>query len=273
MKLIEIFIIYCLMFNTATGIDEVDLSDNKPDSVIFNQTIKTPEEALELALELTGFENYMKENILKSSAEDYVKKVVIEKDSTPFLNDQIEGRELWQIEINDVDLRHEYSISRGINYWRRKSFRILLDPNSGQIIKINSVPMVTDSICTLTLSADEETTYLKEKGKKYHGFPPRAPNISFRDALIAAVPCRLSIANEISAQYILYSKFGSEPKPVWKITSLGVPPLHFSSRGHVSSDEEVSLECYTCIVDAMTGKWESVSLVPCDPPEMSKKLK
>lgn len=231
--------------------------------------IKSKEEAIAKTLKITGFENRIK----VMPTDTMVKRIIIKKDSTAFLSNQIEGRELWQVIINDVDIRPEYSRSRGINYWRRKSFNILLDPISGQLLKINSVPMVTDSICTPSLTADEETAYLKAKGKIYHGFPPVAPNISFRDALIAAIPCRPLIANEISAQYILYSKFGSEPKPVWKITSLGVPPLHFTSRGQESSNEEVFLECYTCIVDAMTGKWESVSLVPCYPPEMAEKEK
>ena len=130
--------------------------------------------------------------------------------------------------------------------------------------------MVTDSICTLLYTAEERTVYLKNQGEEYHGFPQEAPNVSFRDALIAAVGCKPLIANEISAQYVLYSEFGSEPKPVWSITSLGIPPLHFTSKGENSSDPDVSLECYKCIVDAMSGKWESVSLVPCNPPEMTK---
>jgi len=211
----------------------------------------------------------MKVRLSKSSAENYVKKVVIKKDSTAFLSSQIEGRELWQIRLNDVDIRPKFSRDEGYDVWRKKSFIVLLNANTGQPLKIYSIPLSKDSICTLKHTAEKATALLSNRREVYHGFPTEPPQITFLQALNAAAGCLPLVANEIVAQYIMYSQFGRDPIPVWSITSLGVPPIHFTSyrEKYKKKSNNISLDCERCLVNAISGELMSQTNVPCNKPK------
>jgi hypothetical protein len=231
--------------------------------------LETAEDALTRALEITGFEKLMKVDPFSLPADSLAKKVVVENDSTPFLSDLIIGRQLWQVSLDSVDIRPECARDRGYDMWRRKSFRIWLGP-SGKLLKIYSIPHSQDSICTPILTSDEATDRLNRKGEMYLGFPEKLPMARFIHALNAASGCKPLVANEIIAQYVMYSEFGSSPMAVWCITSLGIPPTHFTShrKKHVRRSTQ-DLDCERCLINAENGKWLSMISIPCSKPQIN----
>jgi len=260
MRKVVFFIIVFLMSGYgASSQDDVDSKESGDVPI----KLESAGDALQRALDLTGFGDRMKVNPARSITDSVAKKVIINKDSTAFLSNQILGRELWQINLKNVDIRTKLAISMGADMWKKKDFNILLDPTTGKVLRIYSIPLNEDSKCILENNADEETERLKIDGKIYHGFPDVMSKITFVEALNAAAGCTPLVANEINAYYVLYSKNGSDPKPVWSITSIGISAPPFASGEH---DEE-GTECYNCIVDAQTGKWLSVSSVPCYSPK------
>ena len=270
MRVISTFILVIFIFCMTVSAQDTKVSE---ESEIAPIKLGTAEDALSRALEITGFEKLMKVGPFSLPADSLAKKVVIENDSTPFLSDLIIGRQLWQVRLADVDIRTPLAKELRSDRFERKTFDVLLDPNTGKILKIHSIPLNMDSICTLLHTVEEATARLKHKGKIYHGIPDESPKATFIEAINAATGCGPVIANEISAQYILYSKLGSDPIPVWCITSLGIPPVHLTSLSEKTAESDVSLECWTCIVDAMSGRWMSQAYVPCDPPEYERKEK
>ncbi len=249
--------------------------DKSIDSLYAPVRLESASDALSRALEITGFNEFMESRLSKSSAGNYVEKVFIEKDSTPFLNNQIEGRELWQVRLNDVDIRTKFARDEGYDLWRRKSFIVLLNPTTGQLMKIYSIPLSKDSICTMRYTADEARNELLHSSKEeYKGFPTIPPKTTFLEALNAAAGCMTPVANEIIGQYIMYSRHGQDPIPVWCITSLGVPEVDITGMRTQSlvkeSETTIPLDCVRCIVDAMSGKLRISVSVQCNAPKKIK---
>jgi hypothetical protein len=209
------------------------------------KAINTPMEALKRALDFTGFLEKINKPLTPDLADSIVSKVVITDDQTPFFADSINNRDLWLVMLDSIDISNRRS---GIYF----NFRVLLEPISGRIMKVyseiseenlDSMPQIPSSWAS--------TRDLKSNKTEYLSVPIEIPNISFFDAIKSARPCNAKKAKTITGLYVMYSRFGETPKPVWCITCRGIPPISLTSR---SKDVPTSLRnAVQCIVDATTG--------------------
>ena len=189
--------------------------------------------------------------------------VVVQNDKTPFLADKINGKSVFRVQIDGVQLpvarrrgppRHNRHISR---------FDVLIDPESGTVLKISSPwPQGVTKIAPQP-PAKEAERQLKNVGESYDGFPAKAPKIDFAQALAAVHINGLgSVAGskQIIAHYVLHSKLQHKRRPVWIIELRGFPPFAPKGPGRrpgAAADYGISPDARNHMrhgVDAETGK-------------------
>jgi len=222
------------------------------------RAIMSPEEALERALQITGFGPRMEKVPSAAAASTITKMVRIEDDNTPYLADGLNGREFWQVRLDRVDTRTPLAISRGDDRWGRRDFELTIDPTNGHVIRIQTV--TRDTSLPPEASAASATSQLKEAGERYWGFVDSIPPTTFLQVLHAATGCAAPSAKEIIAQCVMYSRGDQQPRPVWIITTRGIPPFEISSRSHLASEKARSRA--SCVVDATSAEWLTMSLRP-----------
>ena len=212
--------------------------------------LDTPEKAVEQALRYTGFEERLKDKSILDDAAGLAKKVLIEVDSTPFLRDQIEGREMWMVRFIDVDIRTEFKINLGVPPEYR-SFTVVLDPAKGWLARVFSDP-VRDRPDLLPKPSGEvaEKKIHFGAGEVWHEFPDSLPGINFIQALDASPACFPIMANEISGHYVIFSDNLLKQMPIWHVMVRGImSPI----RQEYRPDGNYKL-CGRCAVDAVTGE-------------------
>jgi hypothetical protein len=221
------------------------------DSGRVHYLLSNANDAVTKALEITGFKDHI--TIPIASSDKIARKLLIMEDETPFLSDKIKGKEVWVVKFDSVDIRPEVARNRGDHRWPLKSFDVLLDPRTGQVVKIHAgYTDSSDNVLPEPPSNVAELS-LRETGEIYHAFPDSNPKVTFIEALQAAVGCAPVSAKEIIAYLVLHSKGNSTPKPVWCITCRGIPPVTFSVRSEKASEKARNRA--RCVVDATTGEW------------------
>jgi len=223
--------------------------------------------------ELTGFGEL--EGISKS-----FERVDINDDNTPFLHREINGKKgIWRIEIKNVRLKLK-SASPGFEDRYVRNFQILVDPNSGHLLKITSTFDGNDPNMLPEPPAAVAERQMRGTNELYHGFPTEPPKISLLDAL-DRVPTSPLQAKEIYAVYVMQShrmgrKFGWGPRPMWAITLRGIPPI--PPKGGPPDRRKQDLapvwqsNHVRVIVDARTGRLLFGTNIPQPlPPEEKKK--
>lgn len=191
------------------------------------------EEAAEIAISYSGFDELESYNL----NEEKSAVVSLTGDQTPFLHEQINGREVWQIVVDSVQLRMTSRSQSGNNVVRTEStfrvFTINIDAVSGQLIKLYSVPdgdyPHKPPIPPVDV-AEKQLQGLGPKSEFYHGFLEEPPVVSFLEALSSLVYDPFS-AQEIHALYIMHSQGGAPPRPVWIIDLRGLDPVPMTMGG------------------------------------------
>ncbi len=201
--------------------------------------LKASEDAIRVTLTATGFSN-LKQYFLDSST---VQLVVLEDDQTPFLHNQINGRQLWQVGV-DVNLELLVENQAGDTSRRfdenSREFKVYLDPKTGQIVKMSSDPGEYPHK-PFKPPADVAEWVLKHRREIFHGFPNTPPNVTFLEAMRSVVGDPFS-AKEIQVLYILWSRNNSEPRPVWSIDLRGfdspvIMPSHSAEGADIPIDQ------------------------------------
>jgi hypothetical protein len=218
---------------------------------------------------LTGFETL--EEIRKSFG-----RVDVNDDNTPFLHRQINGKKnVWRVEIKNFRLKLKSVWPRYKDKYLR-NFEVLVDPNTGHLLRIRSKFDGYDPNMLPEPPAEVAEARIRGGGYEiYHGFPAEPPKISFLEALDAIGVHPLS-AKEIYALYVMESKMKSQPRPVWAITLRGIPPLRMVSvPPGVSQDKLPPIwqrNHFRYVVNAVTGKvlFASTSPQPMDPEQKKK---
>lgn len=205
-------------------------------------------DAIAQAMLYTGFDQLPYSSILS-------KIVTLEEDNTPYLSGEITNKNVWRVEFCNVTLRLKSAFPDHTDQYVRR-FIVLLDPTTGQLLKIESTysgvaldmrPEPSSEIATSQLQAMEEV---------YLHFPTEEPEISFLDALDSVLSNGIGapfLAKEIIAVYVVHSKMESNPRPVWAITLRGIPPL--PARGPSANAVPVWQRNHIRnIIDARNGK-------------------
>lgn len=232
-----------------------------------NWELMTEDQAVSAALAITGFSRLTHYSVPSTEAAELV---ALQDDQTPFLHEQINGREVWQIVVDSVQLRMTSRSQSGPKMGRTDStFRVFIidiDAVSGQLIKLYSVPDGDYPHKAPIPPVDVAEKQLQSRGPRsefYHGFPDTPPVLSFLEALKSLVYDPFS-ANEIHALYIMHSQGGGTPRPVWIIELRGIDPAP-RTMGGPERNASVSIEKRnhrrTCI-DAVTGVHIFTSTLP-----------
>ncbi len=254
-KLVFVIGTVCLLFVSRVQAGSVD-SGSTTDSVPSAKTLNSPERALGRAFEATGFVSRMDRVPPASAASSVAESISIQGDNTPFLADSLNGREAWKVRFDQVDIRTPLAITRNDDLWDKRDFEVVLNRLGGQIITIRSVSGAPS--LWPELSADSAARQLlNEGGERYLGLVDSLPKITFIEALNAAVGGKPLVAEEIIGQCVMYSRKGEKPRPVWIITTRGVPPIELTHYSHRTS--KGVKDRYRCVVDATTGEWEMLT--------------
>jgi hypothetical protein len=191
------------------------------------------------------------------------KQVNITDDNTPFLHEQIKGKkDVWLVEAKNVYLRRFPSGRENTD----RKFSILVDSNSGKLLKITSKYDGFDPDMKPEPNAASAERQIGGN-EKYLGFPDTPPTITFLkalDILNEKAVSKPTSAKEIDAYYISWSSNDMSwisktilgQHNVWVITLRGVPALPGGSwpGEDVSKIKKWSINHLRIVLDAETGE-------------------
>ena len=212
--------------------------------------LKTEDQAVSAALATTGFSRLTHYSVPATKAAELV---VLDDDQTPFLHGQINGRQLWHVEVQ-VKLELKVEDRTGATHQEydttSRKFDIYLDPRTGNIIKLVSGAEAVYEHKPPLPSTDTAERDLSWHRTFYHDLPAEPPGIDFLEALRSTVGHPF-LAREIHASYLTYSRRDSDPRPVWIIDLRGIPPLPGHPRVEIPIEQRNHMRS---IVDAQTGR-------------------
>ncbi len=261
MRYMYVLIVLGLMYSTVVANNKIDSFANKPDSAISGNAIKTAEEAVDRALEYTGFDK--SKSYSREPAVQIARLIKAIDTTTPFLSDYINGRPVWVIEFENIYFDYD-GISPKVKNRRFKDFKINIDAETGFLFKIIG-SIKNDTIFPEPAASIAEQQMLNND--KYHGIASDIPELSFYDLLVEEerLLSRAVVAKNIYAVYVVYSDSYfelREPRNIWNITFKGLSP-HVPSYGVKAPIDQ--LRTYRIRVDPITGKSIKGSLGPFHP--------
>lgn len=218
--------------------------------------LKNDRDAIDRAMEATQFAQLAG---IQSSA----RLVSATDDNTPFLSKELIGRKVWRVEVDNVSLKLRSAVPGFKDHYLRK-FVVILDAATGEVRKVVSKFHGNAPEMRPEPAPARAESQLRASQEIYHGWPEEPPQISFLEALDAVLSGGIGSpfeAKEIIGVYVLESKMGSEPRPVWAITLRGIPPL----QGHGPGADTVPVwqrNHIRNVVDARTGKCLFATNVP-----------
>ncbi len=184
-------------------------------------------------------------------------KMDITEDNTPFLHEKVKGRKnVWLVEAKDFHLKLKKADPNSQDQYIR-NFRILMDPNNGNLLKISSKYDGNDPDVGTEPNAANAEKYLG--GENYSGFPDTPPQISFLDALDIVADFGIGhpyYAKEMDAKYIWYSNIWDikELQRVWVINLRGIPSIPHSNTVGDSPVNIRQVNHIRYVINADTGK-------------------
>lgn len=224
---------------------------DEPDKT--NWALKTEDQAVRAALATTGFSRLTHYQVPATKAAELV---VLEDDQTPFLHNQINGRQLWHVEVQ-VKLELKVEDRTGATHLEydttSRKFDIYLDPRTGNIIKmVSGANAVYEHKPPLPSADTVERVLSGQSGQReiYHDLPAEPPGVDFLEAMRSTIGHPF-LAREIHVSYLTYSKMDSDPRPVWIIDLRGIPPRPGHPRVEIPIEQ---LNHMRSIVDARTGR-------------------
>jgi hypothetical protein len=229
-------------------------SDSSKDSTKSDYALANGTAAIDRAIEYTGF------SISESSAKSAITQaqlVTISDDNTPFVAGQINGHEVWKIKFEGIRVgKDQQAMGR--------DYSVLLDPITGQLLKIFSISDEFGSSDTLPEpSAHKSKEYLQKRGIKFQGLPDKEPNITFTEAL-SVCPLRPARAKSIRGIYTDHMASNFEYPNTWIIIIRGAEFL-MSASGPTPDQVPINQRnSILCAVNANTGVLEYVMNAPYD---------
>ncbi|MBN1843970.1 MAG: hypothetical protein JW883_17045 [Deltaproteobacteria bacterium] len=184
-----------------------------------------------------------------------VELVTVREDKTPFLWQDIIGRQAWQVEFDGVGLRLKSAIP-GFQDQYSRTFFVFIDESTGQLLSIQSVFDGKDPDMRPQPSGATAEAQLRAEEEIYHKHPEDDPKVLFLDALDTVLSKGIGspfFAKEIHGVYVMHSRMGSRPRSVWAITLRGLPPI--SAHGRYADSIPVWQRNHMRnVVDATTGE-------------------
>jgi len=150
----------------------------------------------------------------------------LQDDNTPYLREQLLGRPLWHVEIRDWSLHLNSDVRRRKDPYRR-TLDVFLDPNSGQVVKLQTRwPPGEPPSAPEPTAESAAWQMLNGPSEIYHGIPDVPPPISFMEAVDILYRAGFNpfSAKQLIGHWVVWSCLGSDPKPMWVVTLRGLPP-------------------------------------------------
>ncbi len=212
-------LVFCFLAATVQPGDAVDSAVMPGDTARYI----TAEAALERAFAYTGFD---KVTGFDKAKVDRPEKVRMVDDKTPFIATAlINGRDVWRVVFKNVAVGDS-------NHMVKRDFDVLMDPRTGNLLRIYSVSDEVGSSDTLAeLSAADADQDLRDRRCVFNGLPAGPPPVSFVQAV---ANCYLSPAKAkvIRAMYLDYSSSQKRRPNIWVLILRGTErPIPMSSPG------------------------------------------
>ena len=251
-----ITLIFLLLFSSVATIaqNSKTIKSNLDSLRSVQVRLDKPEQAAKRALEFTGLESRIDTHTAATSVK--VEKVIINDDVTPFLSNRINGREIWRVLYTDVDFRRPLLLNDS-NVTNLRDIEIILDPKTGQLLRIIVSSSNLDSTLLPELSVQKVEEQVRLSNEIFHDFLDGLPEVRFIDAVFVGVGCMPWAANMIIAQLITQSNLDGEINRVWHFICLDVP-ITLATFGGTYKDVDRA----RCVVDATTGVWLEMSSAP-----------
>jgi hypothetical protein len=207
--------------------------------------------AVERAIALTGL------NIV--SGQVSAQLATINDTNTPFLAAQLKNRAGWCVEFDAASFTGKLKSSQAgyrDPFEAQRKFVVSIDSKTGQLLSIKSQFKGEDGGLEPEPDTKTAESQLKAGGEVYSGFPTVDPKITFLEAVDAVLAQGIGspfVAKEVNGLYVMDSRVGSPPRPVWIITLRGLPPRpsHWSKE---NANTQVQSTTMRNVVDAKTGK-------------------
>jgi hypothetical protein len=212
------------------------------------QPIGTPEDAVAMAIKYTGLGNIKRFSSITAS--EICRKTTVTDDVTPFLSEQINGRQVWEVTFDSVRFELPGWDADVVGNQTPKSIKVLIDPADGRLLRITArEPGFRD---TLPAEPPAESAEKSLSGEIYHDFVSDEIPVDFMQACAAAVPSSPIMSKVLIAVCVNHSRSGEEPRPVWCIIGRGAPGVDSffgpEGRGRSANDHVRS------VVDAVSGE-------------------
>jgi len=231
-------------FSQGGAVDSVNNSALTSKST-YKQNLSS-EDAVEAALLYTGLSK-QKELKQRLSASATVESTIAVDSTTPFLSDQISGRESWIVKFPSVDLAKQLSSKKT---FPPKDIEILLDKNTGQILRMVGRSVELDTNVFRLPTANEAEYQLKVLQEEYQSFPEEPPQIDLIEALRACDFYPL-LTYDFIASYVTYKYQDRGPILAWIVYMRSSEPI---CGLHYSPDEIYKVSNRRTIVSAITGE-------------------
>lgn len=218
--------------------------------------------AYEKAIEYTGF------SVSESSAKSAITQaqlVTISDDNTPFVAEQINGHEVWEIKFEGIRVGKDQQVMD-------RDYFVLLDPITGQLLNIFSISDEFGSSDTLPApTAKAADRYLNSIKITFNGLPKEVPPVNFAQALDACPGKPATQAKVITGIYVDHTTLAHGQSPQsWIIISRGLEsPLPGSGRGSESIPPNRSNFSWSAI-DAVTGVAMYITNAPQNPRDINQ---
>ncbi|MCP4703437.1 MAG: hypothetical protein GY865_02405 [candidate division Zixibacteria bacterium] len=217
------------------------------------QSINSYENAKSLATKYMGIKpskNFNTDNQI------LVDSTIISNDKTPFIHKMINNKKSMRVVFQDILL----NTIREMNYdIPDVDFEVLLDPESGKLLKIWSRLKDTSYIVPRPESPTIVEDQLKSGKIEYIGLPDKDPFPFFET--LKNCPFSFEKAVEIEAIYVIKkTKKYTEGVPVWIVSIHGLPrtispPPRNSDSGESNTLARTILTSWVMTFDGITGEY------------------
>jgi len=243
-----LFIITCLLVVSSVFSQGLQVVDSTGENLTSKSTYKqnlSSEDALEAALLYTGF-GKQKELRQRLSASATMESTIAVDSTTPFLSDQITGRESWIVKFPSVDLAQQLNSKKT---FPPKDVEILFDKKTGQILKMVGKSVELDTNIFRLPTAYEAELQLASFFEKYLGIPEDPPQKDLIEIL--SVCYHICSSYDFIASYVTYQYQGREPIPAWSVYVRSSRPI---CGVHYAPEEIYKVSNERTMINAITGK-------------------
>lgn len=181
--------------------------------------------ALARAVESVGLDDINDSAVIANA---HVRRTKVALNDLPkYMDSMVVADTVWQVDFSDVDFskvaRHE------IVHNLKRSISVLLDGESGFLLKIISLPMNRlEEHGSLDSTRHVEHSYFARID--FRGLP-RKIEVDFL-TMVSKCPFSPHVAEKITSMYVLdSSSVSGTPSPIWITSLVGVPPIPVSGPG------------------------------------------